>query len=293
MLYGRKNSVRWQNLQATRSNGLVVLPETIGITNCLEEAVQFSEIIVISVGAQSLRTLLSEFPTFCLEKKTIVLCMKGIETITGKRLTQVAQEFLPPSASVAIWVGPGHVQDFTAGIPNCMVIDSEEDQIKEKLIGLFSSNLIRFYYGHDLIGNEIGAASKNVIGIAAGMLDGLRKTSLKGALMSRGTREIARLIHAMGGKEISAYGLAHLGDYEATVFSRYSHNREFGERFVRGEPYQELAEGAATTSALLLLGKRYHTELPICTAVNAVIHLGEDPNRVLSDLFLRSLKAEF
>ena len=111
--------------------------------------------------------------------------------------------------------------------------------------------------------------------------------------MSRGTREIARLIHAMGGKEISAYGLAHLGDYEATVFSRYSHNREFGERFVRGEPYQELAEGTATTSALLLLGKRYHTELPICTAVNAVIHLGEDPNRVLSDLFLRSLKAEF
>ena len=74
----------------------------------------------------------------------------------------------------------------------------------------FSSELIRFYYGSDLIGNEIGAAAKNVVGIAAGLLDGLRLGSLKGALMSRGTREVARLICALGGKELSAYGLCHL-----------------------------------------------------------------------------------
>ena len=86
----------------------------------------------------------------------------------------------------------------------------------------------------------MGAASKNVIGIAAGMMDGLLCASLKGALMSRGAREISRLIGAMGGNELSAYGLAHLGDYEATVFSRYSRNRMFGERFVQGIPMEDV-----------------------------------------------------
>ena len=81
------------------------------------------------------------------------------------------------------------------------------------------------------------------------MLDGLGLSSLKGALMSRGTREIARLIKALGGNELSAYGLCHLGDYEATVFSPYSHNRRYGEAFVTGEPFGELAEGAYTVKA--------------------------------------------
>ena len=93
-----------------------------------------------------------------------------------------------------------------------MVIDSKDEDVKHRLVAEFSSDLIRYYYGQDLLGNEIGAASKNVIGIAAGMLDGLGLSTLKGALMSRGTREIARLIKAMGGNELSAYGLCHLGD---------------------------------------------------------------------------------
>ena len=97
---------------------------------------------------------------------------------------------------------------------------------------MLSSELIRFYYGTDLIGSEVGAAAKNVVGIAAGMLDGLDQSSLKGALMSRGTREIARLIESMGGNGLSAYGLCHLGDYQATLFSQHSHNRRFGEAFL-------------------------------------------------------------
>jgi glycerol-3-phosphate dehydrogenase (NAD(P)+) len=117
-----------------------------------------------------------------------------------------------------------------------MVIDSKDEKTKHELVEAFSSDLIRFYYGTDLIGNEVGAAAKNVIGIAAGMLDGLGLTTLKGALMSRGTREVARLISAMGGNELSAYGLCHLGDYEATVFSEHSQNRRFGEMFIKGNP---------------------------------------------------------
>lgn len=291
-LYGRNGSARLEQLKSTRSNGLVTLSEKIGFTASLPEAAAFGEILVISVGAQGFRTLMQELSRGNLAGKTAVLCMKGLEAETGRRLTQIFEEYAP-AVPVAIWVGPGHVQDFTKGIPNCMVIDSKSMEVKKRLVDAFSSGLIRFYYGDDLLGNEIGAASKNVVGIAAGMLDGLNKTALKGALMSRGTREIARLIKAMGGNEITAYGLAHLGDYEATVFSPYSHNRKFGELFVRGENYGELAEGVATTGALLKLGEDYGVDLPISKAVDAVVREGREPNGVLSDLFLRSIKMEF
>ena len=160
------------------------------------------------------------------------------------------------------------------------------------MIRAFSSELIRFYYGGDLTGNEVGAAAKNVIGIAAGLLDGCELTSLKGALMARGTREISRLIEAMGGDPRSAYGLAHLGDYEATVFSPHSHNRAFGEALARGESYTQLAEGAATAQALCRLSDHLNVELPISRAVCAVIYDHADPRQAIFTLFDRALKRE-
>ena len=264
-LYGRKGSKHLEQFRQTRSNGLLTLDEKVQLTDDLESAVNSAEVIVVSISAQNFRTFMKEIVQYDLTGKCFVLCMKGIEADTGKRLTEIVKEYT--DKPTAIWVGPGHVQDFTRGIPNCMVIDSDDKELKERLVHAFSSRLIRFYYGDDLLGNEIGAASKNVIGIAAGMLDGKGKTALKGALMSRGTREIARLIKAMGGNEITAYGLGHLGDYQATVFSEFSHNRKFGELFVQGMDYGELAEGVATVKALLCLGEKYHVELPICQAV--------------------------
>ena len=228
-----------------------------------------------------------------VQGKTFVLCMKGIEVSSLRRLSEIAEDAVGGSNDVAVWLGPGHVQEFLAGVPNCMVIDSKSEEVKEKLIASLSGGLIRFYYGTDLIGNEVGAAAKNVIGIAAGMLDGMGLTSLKGALMSRGTREVSRLIEAMGGNGFSAYGLCHLGDYEATVFSPYSHNRRFGEMFVRGEAYTELAEGYDTVKALCLLADRYHVDLPICRAVYAVLYDGAQPKEQMGQLFTRSLKREF
>ncbi len=293
-LYGRASSPHMQRFLAERRNDLLTLPDTVSLSTdlsaCLTPA---CETVIISVGAQGLRALMEEMTAYDLSDKTIVLCMKGIEAATGKRLTEVVGEYLPASARVAVWVGPGHVQEFYAGIPNCMVIDSEDETVKRRLVEAFSGDIIRFYYGTDLIGSEIGAAAKNVVGIAAGMLDGVGLTTLKGALMSRGTREIARLISAMGGSELSAYGLCHLGDYEATVFSKFSHNRAFGEAFIKGEPYPELAEGYATVRALVLLGKTYAVDLPICTAVYRILYEGADPKNELDSLFGRELKTEF
>lgn len=293
-LYGLASAPQMQRFLKERKNDLLTLPDTVKLSTDISSVVDPAcETVIISVGAQDFRGLMEELAPYHMKDKTVVLCMKGIEATTGKRLTEVAGEYLDPSVKVAVWVGPGHVQEFYAGVPNCMVIDSEDEETKRRLVQEFSGDLIRFYYGTDLIGSEIGAASKNVVGIAAGMLDGYGLTTLKGALMSRGTREIARLISAMGGSELSAYGLCHLGDYEATVFSKFSHNRAFGEAFVTGQPYTQLAEGYATARALVLLGQIYHVDLPICQAVYHILYENADPKTELNALFGRTIKTEF
>ena len=111
--------------------------------------------------------------------------------------------------------------------------------------------------------------------------------------MSRGTNEIAKLIVAMGGKASTVYGLCHLGDYEATVFSPYSHNRQFGELLVKGEKSDFLAEGYYTVKALMELSERYGVELPICQAIYGVLYEQKEIVSSLDGLFRRSLKKEF
>ncbi len=291
-LYGRATSEHMKRFIADRSNDLLTLPNSVELTTELE-CLKDAEVIVISIASQGLRAFMKEIEPLELKNKIFVLCMKGIEIGTGKRLSEIAAENTDTSNSVAVWIGPGHVQEFYSGIPNCMVIDSTDADVKKLLVESFSGDLIRFYYGADIIGNEIGAAAKNVIGIAAGVLDGLGLSTLKGALMSRGTREIARLICAMGGNELSAYGLCHLGDYEATVFSKYSHNRQFGESIVKGEKYTLLAEGYYTTKALIELAEKYGVELPICQAVYNFLWDGADAAEQIKGLFKRSLKQEF
>lgn len=290
-LYGN-DKAQIKQIKETRTNGVVDYGDRIRITDDIAEAAR-NKTIVISVPSQGVRGLMAELQAYGAAEKDYILCMKGIEISTGMRLSEVVREATSPKTRIACWIGPGHVEEFTKGIPNCMVIDSEDEEYKGYLISNFSGDLIRFYYGKDLIGNEIGAAAKNVIGIAAGLLDGKGLSSLKGPLMARGTREIARLISALGGNQLSAYGLCHLGDYEATLFSKFSHNRMYGETFARGEKYTSLAEGYYTVKAILGLADKHNVELPICRAVYDVLYNGADTDVTLRNLFTRSLKDEF
>jgi glycerol-3-phosphate dehydrogenase (NAD(P)+) len=268
------------------------MPETMRFSTELAD-IQKADAVVISIGSQGLSSLMKEIDEYKPENKVFILCMKGIEIGTGKRLSEIVEESVSPTNKIAVWLGPGHPQEFVAGRPNCMVIDSKDDEVKRNLVSEFSSPLIRFYYGTDLIGNEIGAATKNVIGIAAGALDGLGLSSLKGSLMARAPREISRLIAAMGGDPVSVYGLCHLGDYEATVFSKYSHNRMFGEMYIKGERFDRLAEGYYTAEAIMQLGEKYGVDLPICSVVYNVLYKGADVKEEMGALFSRSLKYEF
>ena len=291
-LWGRSSSKNMLQLLDSRKNDYLTLPDTINLTQDLEFAVTSADVIIISISAQHLREFARQLNQIKnINQKKFLLCMKGLESGSGKRLTTVLNEEIA-GAEIAVWVGPGHVQDFINGIPNCMIIASEDKGLTHSLVNVFKSQLIRFYYGSDLIGTEIGAASKNVIGLAAGMLDGLNYSSLKGALMARGTAELSRLVEALGGNKMTIYGLSHLGDYEATLFSPHSNNRRFGEDFVRQRPFKKLAEGVDTVSALMLLSKSCGVELPISSVVYDIIHLNKDPAQQLTQLFLRSNKEE-
>lgn len=297
--WGPEDDYSYQILRDTGKNEYVELDPRIRLTCDLKEAVEHAEIIIISISSQGLRGFMKRITEYDVSKKDFVLCMKGIEVSTGCRLSEVLTESGISPEHIAVWVGPGHIQAFTAGIPNCMVIDSANAELKTRLADNFKSELIRFYYGEDLIGTELGAAAKNVMGIVAGILDGCGYQSLKGSLMTRGAREVARLIKAMGGNELSAYGLAHLGDYEATLFSEFSHNRKYGELLVQDEKFGKLAEGVPTAAAMKALGEKYDVDLPITCAVYEICYgESDEPYRVrcqkaLVKMFERDTKSEF
>ena len=300
--WGPEGDYSYEVLKNTGRNEYVSLDKSITLTCDLQYAVESADVIIISISSQGLRGFMKKITRFSVADKPFVLCMKGIEESTGKRLSEVLTESGISGDNIAVWVGPGHIQAFTQGIPNCMVIDSLNEKLKRWLADSFKSNLIRFYYGNDLIGTEIGAAAKNVLGIAAGVLDGSGYVSLKGPHMSRGANEVGRLIEAMGGKFNSAYGLAHLGDYETTLFSEYSHNRKYGEMMAHGAKFEKLAEGVMTAKAMKKLGDKYNVDLPITNAVYEGCFLShafdsgdgaKNCMNIILKLFERRTKSEF
>ena len=160
MVWGRDNDPILDNLIKTRKNDYVEFPESIQLTHDLNLAINHSEIIIISISAQGVRELMNNINKINgFKDKIFVLCMKGIEDSTGKRLSEILIESGVDKNNIAIWVGPGHIQEFTRRVPNCMLIDSYNHKLTQFLVSEFSSNLIRFYMGNDIIGSEIGAAA--------------------------------------------------------------------------------------------------------------------------------------
>ncbi len=293
LMYGRENSRAYIELSTTGKNEYLTLPAGIRFTSDLEKALEFSEKIIISISAQGLEALFEQIAETKIINKIYILCMKGLTQDKGERLSQVACRHLDYTSRVAVWVGPGHVENFVKKIPSCMVISSQDNDLARGLCSEFSSDLIRLYNGTDLIGTEIGAATKNVIGICAGVLDGLNLSTMKGPLMARGAAEVSRLAEAMGGNRMTIYGLCHVGDYEATLFSPHSHNRAFGESLVKGENYGYLAEGVYTTAALRLLCDEHGVDMPICTALYNVLYEKAELHSEMEKMFERALKSEF
>ena len=291
-MYDIPTSPNFIELKNTRKNPYLSLSDNMILFDNLAKVLE-NDFIIISIGCQYFRGLCKELNAYNLSGKTFLLAMKGLEEPSGERMLEIMRNEIKQPIHIATLGGPGHVQDYMKGVPSAAVIDSDEEATKDFVVNLMSSSLIRLYYGNDLIGNQIGAAMKNVIGLAAGILDGLEWYGLKGALMARAPVEVGRLIKHFGGNPMTAYGLSHLGDYEATLFSKNSHNRMFSEKVARGVDFGELAECVPTLKAVKHLSDTYNIDMPISQALYQAIYEKGNIKEIIGKLFERSLKKEF
>lgn len=291
-MYDIPTSPNFIELKTTRKNAYLSLSDNMSLHDNLPKILE-NDFIIISIGCQYFRGLCKELSAYNLDGKTFLLAMKGLEEPSGDRMLEIMRAEIKQNIHIATLGGPGHVQDYMKGVPSAAVVDSDEEETKRTVIDMMQSSLIRLYYGDDLIGNQIGAAMKNVIGLAAGILDGLEWYGLKGALMARAPIEVGRLIKHFGGNPMTAYGLSHLGDYEATLFSKNSHNRMFGEKFARGEDFGKLAEGVPTLKAVKAVADKYNIDMPISQALYQAIYEKGNIKEIIGQLFERSLKREF
>lgn len=291
-MYDIPTSPNFIELKETRKNSYLSMTNNMVLHENIEDVLR-NDFIIISIGCQHFRSLCKQLNGYNIAGKTFLLAMKGLEESSAKTMFQIMREEVAQPVHIAVLAGPGHVQDYMKKVPSCAVIDSDEPETTRRVIDMMQSDLIRFYFGTDLIGNQIGAALKNVIGLAAGILDGLEWYGLKGALMARAPVEVGRFIAHFGGNPKTAYGLSHLGDYEATLFSKHSHNRMYGEQFAKGEAFGKLAEGVPTLKAVKLIADKEHIDMPISQALYKAIYEKEDIKSTIRHMFDRDLKQEF
>ncbi len=295
LMWGRAEDPFFVDLMKTKKNNYIEMPKTLQYTTDLTQALNFADVIIIAISAQGMQEFSKNIGKCKPQNKTFVLCMKGIDQNTEERLSQVLRKNIADNNHICVWVGPGHIEELTAGQPNLMIMTGDDSKIVNQLIDMFESPLISFLNSDDLIGVEISAAAKNVMGIAAGFLDGLGKSSLKGALMARGCYEVSQLIEKMGGNRMTAFGMSHLGDFEATLFSKNSHNRRYGEEYIQNKLSDNIgtAEGVGTTKAMYVLAQKYGVFMPIINTIYGILYLKDNKDDLIQKLFKVDKRKEF
>ncbi len=283
------DGVETNPLFVNRKNAFMELPKGIELTHDLERAVNFGEVIIISILSQQLDGFFAKIEKIKgYENKKYCLNMKGVEVSTGRRLTEILLDHGVKKENIAVWVGPGHVQSIYAGQPTNMIISAYHEDYAKFLIKQFEKHgVLDFVYSADIIGTEIGAAAKNVIGIASGILEGAGLEQKKGPLMPASVREISIFIDRLGGDASTAWGLAFLGDFQATLFDHNSKNLTYGKTIIEkgrlsGAGFEGLninsVEGIMTAKALIKKQQEFNNrtaenkqiKLPIVQAVDDI-----------------------
>ena len=263
------------------------------------EAVREAEVIVSAPPSHAARAVLGRLEGAVRAGVLVVSATKGIETGTLALMSAVVAECLP-GARVAAISGPSFALEVCQGQPTAVVAAAHDEATARDAQRVFATPSFRVYSNRDVVGVELGGALKNVIAIAAGILEGLGLGhNPRAALITRGLAEITRLGVAMGADPLTFAGLTGMGDLVLTATGGLSRNRALGLALGRGERFEEyqaahrsVAEGALTSRAGAALGERYGVELPITTQVCDVLFRGKPPREGVAELMTRELKAE-
>ena len=254
-----------------------------------------AELVVLVIPSRFFRASLKTFQPYLRSETLLVSATKGLDEKTHQRMSQVAAEIL--GRDIAILSGPSHAEEVARGVPTAVTVaGAQADAIQQAFLG----NTFRVYTSDDVIGVELGGTLKNIIAVAAGILDGIGLgDNSKAALMTRGLAEITRLGTALGAKPETFSGLSGIGDLIVTCASRHSRNRSVGERLGKGETLsaimggmKQVAEGIWNAKAARDLAKEHGIEMPITEEVCAIVEEGKDPRQALKDLMNRDPKAE-
>ncbi|MCX6785890.1 MAG: NAD(P)H-dependent glycerol-3-phosphate dehydrogenase [Candidatus Komeilibacteria bacterium] len=276
---------------ATRKNKYLSLPKEVEITGDLAKALT-SEVIFIAIRAQSFRDFCQVLAKQKPARKLFILAMKGLEEKTGKRLSEIFGEYFDQRNQIGMLAGPGHPQEISKHIPTIMTCAAADQAWLPKAIKVCETPLMKIFPNRDLLGVEVGAAIKNIMGLAGGILSALNCPSFKSYLLARGPVEVGRLISAMGGNYQTAFGLSHLGDFGATVFSGFSYNHQAGELWVKERKLSEMAEGIPTLKAVKVLMEKYKVDMPICEAIYKILYKKMAPQELIKALLNRKTEPE-
>lgn len=276
-----------------------------GVRACVrvEDALEGASIVVSAVPTQSVRAAWGALARHMPAGATLVSTAKGFELGTLLRPSAVVGEVLAAegvSLPIVVMSGPAIAPEIVRGLPTAMVAASADAAATTRACAALASETLRLYPSDDVIGVETAGAAKNVIALAAGMLDGMGLgTNAKATLLARGIAEIARLGLALGGRAETFWGVAGIGDLATTCFSTDGRNRAFGERLGGGLSVQQAkaasgatVEGIDTCTALMALRDEHAVEMPICAAVHAVLSGAQSPRDALIGLMRRSARAE-
>lgn len=271
-----------------------MLPDSVVCTNNLEKALEKPEMIVMAVASVYIRETAKRISSLIPKGMIIVNVAKGIEEATLKTLTEVIEDEIP-QAEVAVLSGPSHAEEVSRKIPTTIVAGALKKEVACKIQDAFMTDFFRVYTSPDVIGIELGGSLKNVIALAAGVLDGMGMgDNTKAALMTRGIAEISRLGIAMGGKYETFAGLSGMGDLMVTCTSKHSRNRNAGFLIGQGktakeamEEVNQVVEGVHSAKAAFLLGEKYQVELPIVEQVNKVLFEEKPAKEAVYDLLIR------
>ncbi|GGE44261.1 glycerol-3-phosphate dehydrogenase [NAD(P)+] [Marinicauda pacifica] len=276
----------------------VALDPAIHATSDLGELAS-AEMVLIVTPAQHMRATLKDFACHLRVGSPLVLCSKGIEQGSLKLMSEVLAETIPNARS-AVLSGPSFAADVARGLPTAVTLACADRGLGEDIIATIGSASFRPYYAPDVIGAEVGGAVKNVLAIAAGIVDGKALgRSAHAALISRGFAEMTRLGVALGGKAETLAGLCGLGDLILTCSSPQSRNMSCGLALGRGESLETImvqrnsvTEGVASAPAVVALARRHGVEMPICEAVNSVVSGAGTVDEAIAALLSRPFTSE-
>jgi len=277
-------------------------PEELQATASLDEALDKAGLVIFAVPSQHMRHNVRLVREHLDSSMLILSVAKGLEVESVKRMSQVVSDEIAPRyhRNICVLSGPNLSREIARGLPAVTVVAAYDAAVAAKMQKIMATPLFRVYTNTDVVGVELGGALKNIIALAAGMVDGLEYgNNTKAGLITRGLAEITRLGVAAGANPLTFAGLAGLGDLVATCSSPLSRNRFVGQELAKGRDLKGIlssmtgiAEGITTTVAALKLAEELDVEMPIAEQVFRVLFKRLDVCKAVSELMVRELKHE-